>query len=112
MTRMSTMMIATTSRMWMNPPTVEEETIPRAHRTRRIRAIVQSMAFPFFHPFWFGPGIPARRGTESRRSRTGVSAEEVDDLLHALDRLDLADRRPGRLGAVQLAAQADHAVDG
>ena len=37
-------MIASTSRTWMNPPMVYEDTSPRAHRINRITAIVSSMA--------------------------------------------------------------------
>jgi hypothetical protein len=32
----------------MRPPRVYDVSIPRAHRTRRIRRSVQSMVFPFF----------------------------------------------------------------
>src|SRR5579863_403437 len=32
-----------TSRMWMNPPSVYDETTPTSHRTRRMTKIVQSM---------------------------------------------------------------------
>lgn len=40
-------MIASTSKMWMNPPKVYELTIPSNQRTRSITAIVQSIVNPF-----------------------------------------------------------------
>jgi len=36
---------ASTRRMWMNPPTVYEDTIPKNHIKTKITAIVQSMGF-------------------------------------------------------------------
>jgi hypothetical protein len=36
--------MAITSKMWMNPPSVYEETIPSSQRINRITNIVQSMA--------------------------------------------------------------------
>jgi hypothetical protein len=38
--------IATTKRMWMNPPSVYELTIPSNHSTNRITKIVQSITSP------------------------------------------------------------------
>jgi hypothetical protein len=43
--RINTTPIASSSRMWMNPPKVYEETIPRSQSTIKITKIVQSMAF-------------------------------------------------------------------
>src|SRR2546421_2830900 len=43
MTRISIMTIATTSRMWINPPIAVEVTIPSSHRTSRTIATVVSM---------------------------------------------------------------------
>jgi hypothetical protein len=40
-------MIASTSKMWMNPPKVYELTIPSNQRTRSITAMVQSIVNPF-----------------------------------------------------------------
>ena len=40
-------MIASTSKMWMNPPKVYELTIPSNQRTRSITAMVQSIVSPF-----------------------------------------------------------------
>src|ERR1035438_1682175 len=40
MTRMRTMTIAMTSRMWMKPPIVYDVTMPRSHRTRRMTKMV------------------------------------------------------------------------
>src|SRR5258707_75319 len=42
MTRIRITMMATTSRMWMNPPKVYEVTRPSSHKIRRITASVQS----------------------------------------------------------------------
>ena len=43
MIRISTTTIASTSRMWMNPPIVYELTSPRAQSTMRMIAMVHSM---------------------------------------------------------------------
>ncbi len=39
-------MMARTSRIWINPDSVYELTIPSNQRTKRITAIVQSISFP------------------------------------------------------------------
>src|SRR5581483_5551721 len=44
MIRISTTAIASTSRMWMNPPKVLAETIPRSQSTSRMTKIVQSIS--------------------------------------------------------------------
>jgi hypothetical protein len=36
-------MTANTSRMWMNPPNVEEVATPKSHKTSKTTKIVQSM---------------------------------------------------------------------
>ena len=45
MSRMRIMMTAMTRSTWMKPPIVYEETMPKAHRTRRTIAIVVSIRF-------------------------------------------------------------------
>lgn len=43
MRRISTTIIAMTSSIWMNPPTVYEVTTPNSHKITSIAAIVTSM---------------------------------------------------------------------
>jgi hypothetical protein len=38
-----------TSKRWMKPPRVEEETRPRSHNTTKSTKIVQSMCVAFLH---------------------------------------------------------------
>src|SRR5664280_3144709 len=71
MTRMRTMTIAMTSRMWMKPPIVYDVTMPRSHRTRRMTKMVQSMFLP---PFSWIEQLPcrARNGSSSSAASAGV----------------------------------------
>jgi hypothetical protein len=48
MTFTSTIIIAITSRIWIRPPMVYEETIPNSQSTIRTTQIVQSMTSPLF----------------------------------------------------------------
>jgi hypothetical protein len=43
MSRISIIMIAITRRMWMNPPTVYDVTIPKNHKRRSMTAIVTNI---------------------------------------------------------------------
>jgi len=47
MRRTKTAMMASTNKMWMNPPIVYELTIPSNHNTMSITAMVQSIVNPF-----------------------------------------------------------------
>jgi hypothetical protein len=53
MTRISITTIATTNRMWMNPPIVYEETYPSNQKTIKITAIVSSI---FTSPYTVSQG--------------------------------------------------------
>src|SRR6266511_2424945 len=52
MTRISITTIATTNRMWMNPPIVYEETYPSNQKTIKITAIVSSIYLDSFLVTW------------------------------------------------------------
>src|ERR1039458_2343771 len=71
MTRMRTMTIAMTSRMWMKPPIVYDVTMPRSHRTRRMTKMVQSMFLP---PSSWIEQLPCRawNGSSSSAASAGV----------------------------------------
>src|SRR5664280_436709 len=71
MTRMRTMTIAMTSRMWMKPPIVYDVTMPRSHRTRRMTKMVQSVFLP---PSSWIEQLPCRawNGSSSSAASAGV----------------------------------------
>jgi hypothetical protein len=50
MTRIKTVTIARTNKMWMNPPKVYEVTRPSSHKTSKTAKIVQSTLTPI--PFY------------------------------------------------------------
>ena len=47
MTRTSTVIMAITSRIWINPPMVYDVTIPRSQSTMRTTQIVHNISSPF-----------------------------------------------------------------